>query len=130
MASPLEAEPSLLPQLSSYFHFAVSTLGGALLPHKDSFTFLVKLVVQFSSVAQSCRSDSLRPHGRQASLAITNSRSLLKPMSIKSVMPPDMKLVELIANLEVHMHVYIFLGRECQEFSPSQMAKNHWSDNV
>ena len=51
-------------------------------------------------------------------------------MSIKSGMPPDMKLVELIANLEEHMHVYIFLGRGCQEFSTSQMAKNHWSDNV
>ena len=41
-----------------------------------------------------------------------------------------MKLVELIANLEEHMHVYIFLGRGCQEFSTSQMAKNHWLDNV
>ena len=63
---------------------------------------------------------------RQASLSITNSRSLLKLMYIKSVMPPDMKLVELIANLKV----YIFLGRGCQEFSTSQMAKNHWLDNV
>ena len=33
-------------------------------------------------------SDSLRPHGlQQASLSITNSRSLLKLMSIESVMP-------------------------------------------
>ena len=36
-------------------------------------------------------SDSLRPHelhaARQASLSITNSRSLLKPMSIESAMP-------------------------------------------
>ena len=36
-------------------------------------------------------SDSLRPHGRQhqASLSITNSRSLLKLMSIESVMPSN-----------------------------------------
>ena len=133
LVSPLWAEPSLLPQLSSYFHLAVSTLGGALLPHKDSFTFLVKLVVQFSSVQSLSRAQLFATPwtaARQASLAITNCWSLLKPMSIKSVMPPDMKLVELIANLEVHMHVYIFLGRGCQEFSTSQMAKDHWLDDV
>ena len=45
--------------------------------------------VQFSC---SVVSDSLRPHGlqhAQASLSITNSRSLLKPMSIESVMPSN-----------------------------------------
>ena len=123
LVSPLWAEPSLLPQLSSYFHLAVSTLGGALLPHKDSFTFLVKLVVQFSSVQLLSRAQLFATPWsatRQASLAITNW----------SVMPPDMKLAELIANLEVHMHVYIFLGRGCQEFSTSQMAKDHWLDDV
>ena len=41
-------------------------------------------LVQFSSVAQSC--PTLRPHGRQASLSITNSQSLPKLMSIESVM--------------------------------------------
>ena len=44
--------------------------------------------LQFSSVAQSC--PTLRPHGttaHQASLSITNSWSLLKLMSIESVMP-------------------------------------------
>ena len=30
--------------------------------------------------------DSLRPHGLQASLSITNSQSLLKPMSVESMM--------------------------------------------
>ena len=43
---------------------------------------------QFSSVAQSC--PTLRPPwiaARQASLSFTNSRSLLKLVSIKSVMP-------------------------------------------
>ena len=34
-------------------------------------------------------SDSLLPHGRQASLSITNSQSLLKLMSIGSVMPSN-----------------------------------------
>ena len=45
--------------------------------------------VQFS---HSVMSDSLWPHGiaaRQASLSITNSRSLLKLMSIESVMPSN-----------------------------------------
>ena len=44
------------------------------------------LSVQFS---HSVMSDSLRPHesARQASLSITNSRSLSKLMSIESVMP-------------------------------------------
>ena len=40
--------------------------------------------VQFS---QSVVSNSLQPHGLQASLSITNSRSLLKLISIESVMP-------------------------------------------
>ena len=43
--------------------------------------------VQFSSVAQSC--PTLRPHERQASLSNTNSQSLLKLMSIESVMPSN-----------------------------------------
>ena len=44
--------------------------------------------VQFSSVAQSCPTLwDPRIAAHQASLSITNSRSLLKPMSIESVMP-------------------------------------------
>ena len=57
--------------------------------------------IQFSSVqfSRSVMSDSLRPHGLQqaslsiyyqASLSITNSQSLLKLMSIESVMPSNM----------------------------------------
>ena len=44
--------------------------------------------VQFSSVAQSCPTlcDPMN-HSMPASLSITNSRSLLKPISIESVMP-------------------------------------------
>ena len=43
--------------------------------------------VQFSRSVVSC---SLQPHGlQQASLSITNSRSLLELMSIKSVMPSN-----------------------------------------
>ena len=48
------------------------------------------IVIQFSC---SVVSDSLRPHGlhtaHQASLSITNSQSLLRLMSIESVMPCD-----------------------------------------
>ena len=40
--------------------------------------------VQFS---RSVMSDSLQPHGHQASLSITNSQSLLKLMSIELVIP-------------------------------------------
>ena len=44
--------------------------------------------LQFSSVAQSCLTlcDPMDCAARQASLSITNSRSLLKLMSIESVM--------------------------------------------
>ena len=52
---------------------------------KQKFIFCI--TVQFS---RSVVSDSLRrhePQARQASLSITNSRSLPKPMPIKSVMP-------------------------------------------
>ena len=46
--------------------------------------------VQFSLVAQSCPTlCDHRTAARQASLSITNSRSLLKLMSIKSVMPSN-----------------------------------------
>ena len=44
------------------------------------------LSVQFSC---SVMSHTLRPHGLQASLPITNSQSLLKLMSIVSVMPSN-----------------------------------------
>ena len=50
----------------------------------------VVLVAQFSSVTQSCL--TLRDpvnHSMQASLSITNSGSLLKLMSIESVMPSN-----------------------------------------
>ena len=49
--------------------------------------------VQFSSGAQSCptlQPHGLRPHAaRLASLSVTNSQSLLKLMSIESVMPSN-----------------------------------------
>ena len=50
---------------------------------------IVSILVQFSP---SVMTNSLRPHGLaacQASLSITNSRSLLKLMSIESVMPSN-----------------------------------------
>ena len=45
------------------------------------------MLVQFSSVAQSCLFATPWTAARQASLTITNSQSLLKLMSIESVMP-------------------------------------------
>ena len=47
------------------------------------------ITIQFSSVTQSVMSDSATPWivAHQASLSITNSQSLPKPMSIKLVMP-------------------------------------------
>ena len=46
-------------------------------------------MVQFSSAAQSCPTATPWTTARQASLSITNSRSLLKFMSIESVMPSN-----------------------------------------
>ena len=46
-------------------------------------------IIQFSSVAQLCLFATPRTAARQASLSITNSWSLLKLMSIKSVMPSN-----------------------------------------
>ena len=56
------------------------------------FLYCLSILVSFGSVQFSCSvmSNSLWPHefaACQASLSITNSRSLLKLMSIKSVMP-------------------------------------------
>ena len=47
--------------------------------------------IQIANGQFSCSvmSDSLRPHGHQASLSITNSQSLLKLMSIQSVTPSN-----------------------------------------
>ena len=51
----------------------------------------LKILIELSSIqfSRSVMSDSLRTHGRQASLSITNSQSLLKLMSIESVMPSN-----------------------------------------
>ena len=63
---------------------------------KSALILLQFSSVQFSSVTQSCQSLShiqlsvtLWTAAHQASLSITNSRSLLKLMSIKSVMPSN-----------------------------------------
>ena len=73
--------------LQGIFLNQVSNLG---LPHVGSFFTIWATSLQFS---RSIVSDSLQPHGlyvaRQASLSITNSRSLLKLRSIESVMPSN-----------------------------------------
>ena len=67
-------------------------------------------LVQFSSVAQSC--PTLQ---RQASLSITNSRSLLKLMSIKSVMSSNhlilcrpLLLPSVFPNIKIFSNEVIF----------------------
>ena len=52
---------------------------------------LIKNIYMYMSVqfSHSVVSNSLWPHGVQASMSITNSRSLLKLMSIKSLMPSN-----------------------------------------
>ena len=53
--------------------------------------------VQFSSVTQSCRLfETPWTAARQASLSITNSRSLCKLMSIKSVIPSNHLILPLL----------------------------------
>ena len=51
------------------------------------FTVISITSVQFGSVTQLCLTETPWIAAGQASLSITNSRSLLKPMSIESVMP-------------------------------------------
>ena len=61
-------------------------MAGALgLPDSHTLEASGKAHIQFSSVTQLC--PTLRPHGHQASLSITNSWSLLKLMSINAIQP-------------------------------------------
>ena len=66
--------------------FAVQGTLKSILQHPSSKTSILQCSVQFS---HSVVSDSLRPHGMQASLPITNSQSLLKFISIELVMPSN-----------------------------------------
>ena len=54
-----------------------------------SSPFPLCLSIQFSSVAQLCLTANPWTAARQASLSITNSRNLLKLMSVKSVIPSN-----------------------------------------
>ena len=63
-------------------------------PHTlDCWTLRFPTIVHLFQFRRSVVSDSLRPHGlhaaRQATLPITKTRSLLKLMSIESVMPSN-----------------------------------------
>ena len=69
------------------------------------------LSVQFSSVAQSCPTPwSLWIAALQASLSITNSQSLLKLMSIESVMPSNVSssVVPFSSHLQFSQHQGLF----------------------
>ena len=63
------------------------TVGGQLQEGPDMCILIQS--VQFSSVAQSCPTAIHGVAARQASLSITNSQSLLKLVSIESVMPSN-----------------------------------------
>ena len=60
------------------------------MPQKTQYTFQIGTVMSVSSVAQSCMTLATPwTAARQASLSITNSRRLLKLISIESVMPSN-----------------------------------------
>ena len=69
-------------------------------------TRLISLV----QVSHSVVSDSLWPHGLQASLSITNSQSLLKLMSIESVMPSNHLILScpLLVLLSIFPSIRVF----------------------
>ena len=64
-------------------------MSGRLLPMFSSRSFMVFNSVQFGSVTQLCPTATPWTAPHQASLSITNSRSLLKLMSIELVMPSN-----------------------------------------
>ena len=90
-APPLLSSSShlTLPHLCLHHHISSLTLSLPPPCYKDPMTTLVlQGSVQFSSVLSRIRPFATPwTAGRQASLSITNSRSLPKPMSIESVMP-------------------------------------------
>ena len=95
----------------------------------------------FSSVqfSHSVMSDSLQPHGLQcqASLSITNSRSLLKLTSIKSVMPSNHLILcyPLLLSLSIIPSIRVFSNEsvlpirwsKCWSFSFSISPSNYYS---
>ena len=95
---------------------------------------LIILSVQFSC---SVVSDSLIHHGLQASLSITNSQSLLKLMSIESVMPcnhlilcrPLLLLPSIFPSIRVFSNESVLCIRwpKCWSFSFSNSPSNEYS---
>ena len=82
----------------SWHLFSLCTVGSKLPSCLMSLlirTLILLTLKVFNSVqfSRSVRSDSLQPQGLQASLCITNSRSLLKLMSVKSVMPSNLLIL-------------------------------------
>ena len=82
---------------------------------KVSQNFRPGIILSSVQSSRSVLSDSLRPHAaRQASLSIDNSQSLLKLMSIESVMPSShlifcRPLLLLVAVLENMPHIFYLL---------------------
>ena len=86
----------------------------------------------------SVMSDALRPRGLQASLSITNSRSLLKLMSIESVMPSNLLILccPLLLPFSSFLSIRVFLNESVfcitwpkyWSFSFSISPSNEYSD--
>ena len=91
------------------------------------FSQLKNKSVQFSD---SVMSDSLRPHGpqHQASLSITNSQSLLKLMSFKSVMPSNHLILcrPLLLPPSIFPSIRVF----SKESVPHVRGEKYWSFSI
>ena len=85
--SPEPADPSTLSRPQDFAPLSLPAKEmGPECPFSQRQPFTLNLSTQFS---RSVMSNSLRPHGLQASLSITNSQSLLKFMSIEIVTPTN-----------------------------------------
>ena len=96
----------------------------------------------FSSVqfSHSVMSDSLQPHVLQQALSITNSQSLLKLMSIESVMPPNYLILchpllfspSIFPSIKVFSNESVLHNRwpKYQTFSISISPSNEYSGRI
>ena len=88
------------------------------------------LYVQFSSVTQSCPLFvTLWTAARQASLSITNSQSLLKPMSIELVMPthPLSFPSPPVPNPSQHQGLFQWVNSSCEVAKVLEFQRQHQS---
>ena len=92
-----------------------------------------EIIFQFSSVTQSCL--PLWTAARQASLSITNSRSLLKLMSITSVMPSNHLILcrPLLLLPSIFPSIRVFSNESVLRIFRRKLRVNEvigWSSNI